>query len=62
MSSHIWTCNYCDYEMEFNVIEKLLHKTSKFVFSPNKYYQQIQEINIAFLRLPTTPKILRKEI
>ncbi|KAM7349375.1 putative ATP-dependent RNA helicase DHX34 [Cochliomyia hominivorax] len=37
MSSHSWTCNYCDYEMDFNVIEKLMHKTN--CRKRQKYYE-----------------------
>ncbi|XP_037805947.1 probable ATP-dependent RNA helicase DHX34 [Lucilia sericata] len=38
LSTHMWTCNYCDYEMEFNVIEKLLHKTN--CTKRQRYYQK----------------------
>ncbi|KAI8125562.1 putative ATP-dependent RNA helicase DHX34 [Lucilia cuprina] len=38
LSAHMWTCNYCDCEMEFNVIEKLLHKTN--CTKRQRYYQK----------------------
>ncbi|XP_065365082.1 probable ATP-dependent RNA helicase DHX34 [Calliphora vicina] len=38
LSTHTWTCNYCDFEMEFNVLEKLLHKTK--CTKRQRYYEK----------------------
>ncbi|XP_073829965.1 probable ATP-dependent RNA helicase DHX34 [Musca autumnalis] len=28
LNQHTWTCSYCDFQMDFNVIDKLIHKQS----------------------------------